>query len=146
VVLGGLLGAIAGGAVGHYAYDRTRTREETAQKYAYNESKGTVVRIEDASVAPATVKPGGTVDLKMTYALLNPSAGKEFGVTETREIKYNGQLVGNPQVKVSRVDGTYSSSESLMLPASAKKGVYSVISTVQAGNAQDSRETSFRVQ
>jgi len=34
-ILGGLAGALAGGAIGHYAYDQKRTKDETAKKYNY---------------------------------------------------------------------------------------------------------------
>jgi len=44
-IIGGLAGALVGGLIGHYAYDQKKTKDETAQKYAYKSSMGTVLRI-----------------------------------------------------------------------------------------------------
>jgi hypothetical protein len=144
-ILGGLVGALAGGAIGHYAYDQKRTKDETAKKYNYNSSQGNMIRIENLSVAPATAKPGDTVELKMTYALLGIGEGKEVNISEIREIRYEGEIFGKPQVNVSRADGTYVSSVPLTLPNDAKKGKYNIIATVQSPYASDSKEASFQI-
>ena len=60
--------------------------------------------------------------MKMTYALLGVGAGKEAALTETREIRYEGEMYGKPQVNVSRGDGTYVTSIPITLPNDAKKG------------------------
>jgi hypothetical protein len=144
-VVGGLLGALAGGAIGHYAYDQKRTKEETAQKYNYKPSEGTLIRIEDVSVSPSVARPGDKVEMKMTYAVLGVAANKELEISEIREIRYQGELYGKPEIQVSRNDGTYSSSIPLTLPKDAKKGKYSVIMTVKGASASDSKEVSFQV-
>ncbi len=146
VIIGGLAGALVGGLIGHYAYDVKRTKEETAEKYNYQSSMGTMVRIEDVSATPNTVKPGDKVDLKVTYAVLESAPDREINITETREIKKGAELVGKPEVNVSRHGGTYSSTIPLFLPSDAKKGTYSVITTVQSQTAKDSKETFFKVQ
>ena len=144
-ILGALVGALAGGAIGHYAYDQKRTNEETAKKYNYNSSQGKILRIEDVSIVPSSARPGETVQMKMTYALLGIGSGKEAEITEVREIRYQDELYGKPQVNVSRGDGTYVSSVPITLPQDAKKGKYSVISTVQSSYGSDSKETSFQI-
>ncbi len=144
-ILGGLAGALAGGAIGHYAYDQKRTKDETAKKYNYSSSQGNLIRIEDFSVVPATAKPGDTIELKITYALLGVGAGKEVNISEIREIRYEGEIFGKPQVNVSRADGTYVSSIPVTLPNDAKKGKYTVITTVQSPYASDSKEVSFQI-
>ncbi len=144
-ILGGFLGALAGGLIGHYAYDQKKTKEETAKKYKYQPSKGLFVRIENTSVVPDKVNPGETVDIRMTYAVLGTPAHKELHITETREIRYKGELFGKPNVQVVRKDGTYSSSIPITLPADAKKGKYIVIVTVKTHNVSDSKKTSFYV-
>lgn len=144
-VIGGLVGALLGGAIGHYAYDKQKTREETVKTYNYEASKGTILTIEDASSSPDTIHPGDVVELKMTYAVLSPSPDTKTRITEIREITHNGQLVGKPEVSVDRVDGTYASAVPLRLSANAEKGVYKVRSTVQSENAKDTREASFTV-
>jgi hypothetical protein len=144
-VLSGLAGALVGGFIGHYFYDRDRNREETASTYNYHESQGAVLTIEEAAVSPQRVHAGDTVDIKMTYAVLNPSANTKTKITEIREITYNGELIGKPEVKQIRSDGTFTSTSPLHLPAGAQKGRYKVKITVESENARDTRETSFTV-
>ncbi|MBM4129174.1 MAG: hypothetical protein FJ243_03525 [Nitrospira sp.] len=144
-ILGGLAGALIGGLIGHYAVDTQRTRQETAQRYNYQSSMGTMLRIEDVAVIPTTVKPGDKIDLRATYAVLGVAPESEIKVTEIREIRIGGELVGRPEVNVVQKGGTYSSSVPIYLPSNAKKGTYSVLTTVQSQTAKDSRETFFYV-
>jgi uncharacterized membrane protein len=143
-IIGGLAGALVGGLIGHYAYDQKKTKEETAQKYAYQSSMGTVLRIEGVTAMPSVVKPGEKVDLNATYAVL-AATDTDINITETREIRIGGELVGKPEVNVTRRGGTYSSTVPLFLPSDAKPGTYTVMMTIQSENAKDSRETSFTV-
>ena len=145
VILGGLIGALAGGLIGHYGYDKKKSKEQTTEKYNYNPSKGMMVRIEDASVYPVSAKPGDKIELRMTYAVLGAPDGAELQITENREISFKDELYGNPEVKMFREDGTYSSSIPITLPSDAKRGKYKVIMTVKAPNASDSKETTFSV-
>jgi outer membrane lipoprotein SlyB len=143
-VLGGLLGALAGGLIGHYAYDKKKSEKETAQQYNYQPSQGVMARIENAEAVPKTVSQGETVDMRMTYALLG--IGGERNVTETREIRYEGELYGKPQVTVTHGEGTFVSTIPLTLPSDAPEGKYEIIMTIQASNVSDSRGTSFYVE
>jgi hypothetical protein len=144
-IAGGLLGAIAGGVVGHYAQTQDKTQQQTAQTYNYEPSQGTRISIERDSAVPGVVRPGESVSLSTTYALLTPTPNQEVSVTEERKITHNGDLVGNPTVTLTRAGGTYSTSLPLQLPSTAKKGVYKVITKIMTVNASDARETSFRV-
>ena len=144
-IIGGLAGVLAGGLIGHYAYDQKKTKEETDQKYAYQSSMGTMLRIEGVTAVPNTVKPGDKVDLNATYAVLAPT-DTDINITETREIKMGGELVGKPEVNVTHRGGTYSSTVPLFLPSDAKPGTYTVVTTIQTEKAKDSKETSFKVQ
>lgn len=142
-VLGGLMGALAGGLIGHYAYDQKRDGQDTADKYNYKPSKGLRVKIEDTVAVPQKIFPGETVNLRTTYALLG--TGGEIAVTETREIRYKGKTYSRPEVKVYRESGTYSSTVPIRMPSDAKKGKYTVVLSVKAGKVKDSQETSFSV-
>ena len=144
-VLGALAGALVGGAIGHYAYDKKKSREETQQTYNYKPAYGTVLTIEEVSSVPQTVSPGQTVELRMTYAILNPSPDMQTSIKESRTITYNGNLVGNPEIQVTRSDGTYTSTIPLHLPANAEKGTYVVRNEIQSSNAKDTREFTFTV-
>ncbi len=144
-IIGGLIGGLIGGVIGHYAYDVRRNREETVQRYSYQPSSGTMVRIEEVSAIPNTLNPGEKVDLRVTYAILTPDPNIEVNVTEIREIRFQGELVGRPEVNVIRKGSTYSSSIPLFLPDNARRGSYQVFITVQTTNSKDSRETNFYV-
>ena len=146
VVIGGLLGALIGGAIGHYYYDKKRTREETAKTYNYQPLDGTILTIEEASVSPLAVHPGDVVQLKMTYAVLNPAPETTTAITEIREITHNNELVGQPEVRVDRSDGTYTSTVPLHLSSNSEKGVYVVRTIVESKNAKDTKETRFSVE
>jgi hypothetical protein len=54
-------------------------------------------------------------------------------------------MVGNPEVRVTRADGTYTSSIPLHLPAGAVRRTDFVKSEIQRDNAKDSREFTFAV-
>jgi hypothetical protein len=144
-VVGGLIGGLVGGAVGHYAYDRQKDREATARDLNYDPARGTILRIEDATVTPETIYAGEQVRIKLTYAVLNPRRDAQTKVVETREITHRGQVVGRPEITVTRLDGTYTSTIPVTLPRSAPPGEYVVTNIVQAGNLTDVREVHFRV-
>jgi len=145
VVVGALAGALLGGAIGHFEYDKEKSREQTAKNYNYKESQGTVLTIENLKATPVTVRPGETVDLKLTYALLHDSPDTKIPVTEIREITYKGELVGRPEVKVEHTDGTYTTTVPLRLPPEAQKGTYKVKAMVESQYAKDAREITFTV-
>jgi uncharacterized protein YcfJ len=145
-IIGGLAGALIGGVIGNYTVDQKKTATETANKYNYQPSAGTVVRIEESSARPALVRPGDKVDLDATYAVMTPPSNAQVSITEAREVRLNNELVGNPEVNVSHAAGTYTSSVPLFLPTDARKGTYRVITTIKSDAGKDSRETSFIVQ
>lgn len=144
-IIGGLIGALVGGAIGHYAYDVKQSREETVQRYNYQSTSATSVRLENVKVVPATVKAGDTVDVMTTYAVLTPTPETEVMITETSEIRFGEELVGNPEERVMQKGGTYTSTIPVSLPSDAKKGTYKVIATVQSPTSKDTNETTFIV-
>lgn len=82
----------------------------------------------------------------MTYAVLSPSPDAKTVITEVREIRHSGQLVGQPEVRIDRSDGTYSSTVPLRLSANSEKGVCIVRTIVQSENATDTKESKFTVE
>ncbi len=146
MIIGAILGALAGATIGHYAYDVKRSRAETASLYSYKPTSGPLIRIEDVAVIPRVVRPGEKVDLQATYAVLHPDPDARIGIIEIREIRRNGVLIGRPSVKVVRTGGTYTSVVPLFLPANARPGTYTVITTIDGGIARDTRETTFTVE
>ena len=144
-VVGGLIGGLVGGVIGHYYEDQKKTGADTARKHNYDPAKGPLLKIEEASVIPQTVGPGDKLEMRMTYAVLTPQEESQMEIIEKREIRLNGELVGNPEVKVSRKRGTYSSSIPLTLPETAQKGLYVIVSTIQADKLSDTIQTAFTV-
>ncbi|MFC1821696.1 glycine zipper domain-containing protein [Thermodesulfobacteriota bacterium] len=144
-IVGGLIGALVGGAIGHYAYDKQRSSEDTAKKYSYKASQGSVLTIENAYASPEVVSPGGIVSIKLTYAVLNPSSDQVTKLTETRELSHKEKMVGKPQIVVERKGGTYTSSIPVTLPKNADPGVYNVRTIVKSDTASDERSFKFTV-
>lgn len=144
-LLGGLAGALVGGAIGNYTVDQKRNAEDTSNRYEYQSSAGDLIRIENTSISPASIYPGDRVDLKATYALMAPQSDTRVEVTEIREIRFNGELVGKPEVSATHIPGTYDSNVPLFLANDAKRGTYQVITTIRTPRSSDSRETSFTV-
>lgn len=145
-VLGGLAGALIGGVIGNYTIDKKQTAEQTAARYNFQPSSGAMVRIENVTAAPTSVKAGEKVEIQTTYALLTPAADAQTAVTESVELRHEGNLVGNPEAMVSHGGGTYTSTIPIILPADAKKGTYRVTATIKTATAKDTREASFTVQ
>ena len=147
IVLGALLGGLSGALIGDYYYDQKKTSQQTTQTYGYTPSQGTLVRVEQTKVSPSVAKPGERINLESTYAVLDSRASATIPIREVREIRSRaGELIGKPEVQVNREGGTYSSSVPIVLPSDAKKGVYVVTTTVEAGNARDTRESTFTIQ
>lgn len=146
MVLGALIGGLSGALIGDYYYDQKKTPLQTTQTYGYTPSQGTLVRLEQTKVTPSVAKPGDRVNIESTYAVLDSRSSATIPVREVREIRSKtGELIGRPEVQVNREGGTYSSSVPIVLPSNAKKGVYVVTTSVEAGNAKDTRETTFEV-
>jgi hypothetical protein len=142
----GVSWGLAGGLIGNYAYDVPRNREQTVREYNYKASQGTILRIENASALPHIVRSGEVVDLRMTYAVLTPVSNEEVNLTEVREITHDGQIVGNPEIRTQRPDGTYSTMVLLHLPQNARRGEYKVRYIIESRNASDTIVAYLRVE
>jgi hypothetical protein len=147
-VAGGLLGALAGGLVGNYYDQKEKSLAETRQAHAdYTAAKGTRLRIEKLKATPTPVRPGGTVNIDVTYAVLTPTEDVQVPVRETREILFGGSKVGEASLSIEREGGTWRSVVPITLPADARPGNYRVLASVEyGGGGKDLKETSFRVQ
>lgn len=143
-ILGGLFGALVGGALGHYAYDVKRDQKETNSLYQYRETSPQV-RIEEANIIPKVARQGDRIVTRFSYAVLT-TKDEPVRVREKREIYFMDQLWGNPEVVVSRAGGTYVSELPIILPRDAKKGTYRVRFIVQSETSQDMREETFTIQ
>lgn len=144
-IVGGLLGGLAGGLIGNVMETRSQDYESTARDYKYTPSRGPVVRIEQVGTEPARLHPGETVELVVRYALLTPNPQQEVKIVERWDITKDGQSTGNPVHTVRREAGTWVSRIPVDLPRNTPPGAYQVAVTVDAGNIEDSKSTSFNV-
>jgi hypothetical protein len=145
-VIGGLLGGLAGGVIGHYLDEQEKDRAQTSKEYGYSPAQGTRLKIELVRANPATLTPGETVNINLTYAVLTPSENQQVPVKETREIFFNGNSVGKTSIEISREGGTWKSTVPITLPANATPGQYRVRASVESQTAGvDSLETFFQV-
>lgn len=146
-LIGGLLGGLAGGAIGHYLDEQEKDRAQTSREYNYSSAQGTRLSIETVRANPATLSPGETVNINLTYAVLTPSENQQVPVKETREILLNGKSMGKTSIEISREGGTWKSTVPITLPANATPGQYRVIGSIESpGIGTHRRETFFRVQ
>jgi hypothetical protein len=144
-VIGGLGGVLAGGVIGYWLDRQEHTREVAARTMAYSEVQGTLVRIEQASINPQTLRAGETVNVNMQYAVITPQGTGPARVREVRQIYHHGDLVGNPVVEIERPNGIYWSTLPITLPARAEPGRYEVVMAVELNGTLDRWETRFTV-
>ena len=89
---------------------------------------------------------GGTVNLLVTYSVLVPQSDRTVAVRETREVRHDGALVANPTTEFQRQGGTFTSAMPVTLPATARRGLYEVTTTVALGDRVSRGVTTFQVQ
>ena len=143
---GGLLGGVGGYLYAEHRNSEIQSQQAAAQAYNYQPSQGNVVSVDSADANPSVVSPGQQVNLEMTYTILTPS-NVPVSVTLVREVRYNGQVLGQPyQTTVSNANGTFSDSVAYSLPSNASPGNYSVTSRVVSSYGSSQREASFTVQ
>ncbi|MFZ5448220.1 MAG: hypothetical protein ACOZFS_06240 [Thermodesulfobacteriota bacterium] len=142
---GGVLGGVGAALYASHRNSEIRSSRAAAQAYNY-QGQGNVVSIDSVSASPSTVRPGQQVNLGMTYTILTPS-NAPVSVNLSREIRYNGQMVGSPyQTTVSNANGTYNDSVSYALPSNASPGNYTVTSRVMSSYGTSQRDAMFTVQ
>jgi hypothetical protein len=145
-LVGGLLGALAGGAVGQYMDRKDKDGSQAAADTGYTPTQGNVVDVQRVEAQPATVQPGSAVNLNTTFTVLTPDANRAVPVQETRQVRYNGQVVADTSGTFNRQNGTFTSSLPITLPPNAQRGTYQVTTTVAMGDKQDTGTTTFVVQ
>ena len=117
-----------------------------AQQYNYTSDRGVLVDVSGATATPNTVRPGQTVNMSMTYTILNPD-NTPTQVTLYREVRQNGQTVGQPNaVQVMNQNGTFQDRVAFTVPPNAGQGIYTVSNRVLSSYGSAERTSSFTVQ
>jgi|ERR1051326_5850575 hypothetical protein len=145
VVVGGLIGALAGGGIGYYLERRDATRPQAIAATGYSPAQGNLVRVDSVQADPTQVRPGQTVNLAITYTVLTPNADQSYLVRETREVRHDGVLVANPTTEFYRSNGAFTSALPITLPATAGRGAYEVTTTVSIADRLSHGGTTFSV-
>ena len=142
-IIGGLVGALLGSAIG--SYDDNRRNGDEPFDAGQDGTAEVKVKLREVSVTPAKADPGDRVDLGATYTIKAQYGHPRVAVTEIREIRYKGDLVGNPEISLTRTPGTYDSNVPLFLSRTAKPGTYRVTTIIKTPSGSASKESSFTV-
>lgn len=146
-LLGGALGALTGAMIGKYIDEQKKDRQQSIREISYRSGQGKIVRIDNANVAPGTVKAGETIGLSTSYYVISPDPGGTVSICETRIIKYNEQQIMEPIVRyVVRRQGETTSTAKIPIPRDAQSGNYEVITIIDNGTNRDQSVSQFYVQ
>ena len=142
-----LVGGVGGYLYAEHKNNEIRDQQAAAAAYNYQPSQGNyVVNIDQAYVEPAVASPGQQVNLGMQYTMLTP-AGEPASLTLVREVRYQGQLVGQPyQTTVSSPNGSFGDSVAYSLPTNAPPGNYTVTSRLVSSYGSAQKDSYFTVQ
>ncbi len=153
---GALIGAAAGGALafaiawGHClsAYSDLKSypvagAQETAERTGYNPSQGNVIKIEDYSLDPTGVAPGGKVRMNGAYYVLAPDGQRDIKVVETRSLSFldpeknEWKELGAVDQEVMAAIGTRRAEGNFDIPPDAPEGQYRIALKVAANGKYD---------
>jgi hypothetical protein len=143
---GGLLGGVGGYLYAEHRNSEIQSSQAAAQSYNYTPQQGNVVAIDSVDASPPTVGRGQQENLSVTYTILTP-ANAPVSVTLVREVRFGGQLLGQPyQTTVTNANGTYSDSVAYSLPNNATPGTYTVTTRVTSSYGNSQKDAYFTVQ
>ncbi|MBP1687425.1 MAG: hypothetical protein H6Q33_3568, partial [Deltaproteobacteria bacterium] len=103
------------------------------------------VRLLSASVQPARVAPGSDVQLVLTYQVDGVAGPSMAKILERRIITKAGVGIADLHSDVPRPSGTFTSQQTMRVPASATPGVYTLRAEVSLGNVNSFSEALFEV-
>ncbi len=124
-------GAAAGAATGYFigkAKDRrVKDRNEAIAQANYTTSQGMLVRIEGASAAPESLKPGQTAQISCDYVVISPNARQSIPMKAFCTLQSGGQSLVENEMDLTPVanGGAVLNSEFQMaIPKNAPTGTY----------------------
>jgi hypothetical protein len=155
-LIGAAAGGVAGGALafalawGHCMslYSDLNSypvagNQETANRVGYNPSQGFVVKIENFSLNPDGISPGGQVQLNSTYYVMAPAGSKEIKIKETRTVQFfdpsgkEWKELGSVDNELMAALGTRRADGNFDLPPDVPEGQYRMTLRISAEGKQD---------
>jgi predicted lipid-binding transport protein (Tim44 family) len=158
------IGAAAGGAIGFALawgkclslYSTLKSQpvgsyQDATQQAKYNPSQGTVTKIQNFSVSPDAVQPGGSTNLNGSYYVMAPDGAKEMKVTESRQVKYFDPSkkqwtdLGQVDQEITAKPGLRKADGNFDLPKDVPEGKYKVGFKVASAGKEDMVEKDLTV-
>ncbi len=129
------------------SYDvRLSSGDAEKNRVTFQVAEEQLLRIDNAGLVPAIVKPGDVLTATVDYFLQGSVGTEGVLVREKRVIQRNGRTVLKPIIKdVSRLPGHNSSSAQVYLPSTIRPGDYNVITSVTWGDKEAKASTGFSV-
>lgn len=161
---GALIGAAAGGALafaiawGHClsvysnlnSYPMADARA-TASRVGYHSSQGSVVKIENFSLNPDGVSPGGRIKMNGSYYVMAPEGNKEVKVIETRVVSYfdssanEWKELGSVDQDLTASLGTRRAEGVFDMPADVPEGNYRITLKIASQGREDRMTRDLKV-
>lgn len=126
---GGVIGAMAGFAVGKHNDAVYANRDYAVRQSNYTKSQGYVARVEEVTFNPQQPKPGTTATLYVRYVVIGPNPNEPINVKMFRGLKYGDDYIfgaGPNKFTVPKGGGVIESTMTVTLPKKAPQGTYSV--------------------
>jgi len=124
---------------------------ETAQKIGYTPAQGNVTKIENFSLNPDGVAPGGRVLMSGGYYVMAPEGTQEVKVTETRTLHYfdpsenKWKELGSVDNEITSALGTRRAEGNFDIPSDVPEGKYKVTLRVAAQGKEDTASEELTV-
>ena len=103
------------------------------------------VSIDLAGVQPANVEKGSEVRLVIHYRVEGIPPGMPFEIVEHRSLRFGETVIYQFDDSIARTAGTYSSAETVTVPADAPSGVYTFQAKVTLAGVSSEGNALFRV-
>lgn len=153
---GALIGAAAGGALAYSIawgkclryYSDVNTfpvadARQTAAAIGYVASRGNLVKIQNFSVNPSQVTPGGSFNQQGSYYVMAPDGQRDVKVVETRTVHFYDpqekawKELGSEETPITAALGTRRTEGNIGMPREVAEGRYRVTLKVAALGVSD---------
>ena len=103
------------------------------------------VKIDLVGVQPANVEKGAEVQLVINYQVEGIPPGVPFKIVEDRSLRFGETVIYQFDDSIARTAGTYSSAETVTVPADAPSGVYTFQAKVTLAGVSSEGSALFQV-